>query len=138
VSPKTKFVLQVVLSVFAFGLTWVVSNQAAIITAVTIAIVWLINTLAEYKGFKIGREYVTGALYGVAFLLVIIFNPGILPAVPVFPSDPVLVLSVLVAYLQAVVVALIPYTGAAMTIYNVLLRDVLDGISLPLFRTQLG
>jgi hypothetical protein len=137
-STKTKLVLQVILSVFAFGLTWVVSNQAAVITAVTIVLVWLINTLAEFKGIKIGREYVTGGLYVIAFLLVIVFNPGVLPVFPSVPSDPAMILSVFFAYSQAVVVALIPYTGAAMTIYNMLLRDVLDGISFPLFRVQLG
>jgi hypothetical protein len=131
-TSNTKFFAKVLVSIFAFGLTWVVSNQAAVITAVTIALLWGLNTLFKSKGINLGRGVVTGALYLIAYVLVIVFNPGILPTWPVFPGDPTLALAALMAYAQLLIVALIPYGGAAMTIYNMLLRDVLDGLVFPL------
>jgi hypothetical protein len=95
---------------------------------VTIVIVWALNSLFQWKGIKLGREYLTGILYVIAFLLVIVFNPGILPALPVLSGDFSIALTALIAYAQLVIVALIPYSGAAMTIYNMLMQDVLDKV----------
>lgn len=131
-SDNAKYLLKVVLSILTLGVTWIYSNQAAIITAVTIVIVWILNSLFKWKGIKLGRAYVTGILYVIAFLLVVLFNPGVLPTWPIMPTDAGLAISVITAYLQMVIVALIPYAGAAMTIYNMLMQDVLDKVPVSL------
>ena len=126
-SAKTKLVLKVVLSAFAFGLAWVVSNQAAIITTVSIMLVWVINVAFKRWGIILGRAYLTGILWSISFGLVVIFNPGVLPVWPNL-DDPSLALSAIYSWAQMVVVALFPYSGAAMTIYNILAQDVLQGV----------
>lgn len=137
-SQNAKFFLKVVLSLFVFGLTWALSNQAAIITAVTIVVVWGLNTLAKRSGYQPGRAVVTAGLYVIAYLLVIFFNPSILPAFPVFQADATQFVGALIGYLQLVALALIPYSGAAMTIYNMLMQDVLEGLTFPLSQAELG
>jgi hypothetical protein len=127
-SDNAKLVLKVFLSLFAFGLTWAVSNQAAVITTVSIMLVWVINVAFKRWRINLGRAYLTGILWAISFGLVVIFNPGVLPAWPNL-DDPSLALSAIYSWTQMVVVALFPYSGAAMTIYNILAQDVLQGVA---------
>ncbi len=121
-----KFIGQVLLSIATFGVTWVVSNQAAVVTALAILIVWLIKYLAERRDVYFSKVTITSGLYLVSFVLVIIVNPGILPAWPVMTGDAVEVIKLIALWLREAVVVMLPYTGAAMSIYNLLLKSVLD------------
>lgn len=132
-SSNIKYVLQVALSVLTFGLVWIVDNQAAVITALAIVIVWALNTFFLRWGVKLGRQYVTAILYAVSLVLVVIVNPVVIPDWPTIPPDPALAVSAFAAWAQLLVVALLPYTAGAMTIYNLLLKAVLERLpwSLP-------
>lgn len=104
ISSNAKFVLQVVLSLLTFGLTWAVDNQAAIVTAIAIVVVWALNTAMKRLGISLGRGYVTGVLYVISFVLVVLFNPVALPNLPALPQDPALLVGVLAAYVQMLIV----------------------------------
>lgn len=135
-SSNTKYVLQIVLSVLTFGLVWVVDNQAAVITALAIVIVWLLNMLSQRLGIKVGRRVLTTGLYVVSFVLVIIINPIVVPAWPSMGDDPAVIVVAIATWLQMLVVALLPYTAGAMTIYNLLLKAVLEKLAEPLVPSE--
>lgn len=129
-SKNTKFVLQVIVSLIVFGLTWVVSNQAAVTTALAIVIAWVINLLATTYKVHLGRATITGILYVLSFGLIIVINPDIVPAWPALAGLPATeFIRALAAWGRELTIILLPYTGAAMSIYNVLLRDVLDQLT---------
>ncbi|HAE59749.1 MAG TPA: hypothetical protein DCG54_09675 [Anaerolineae bacterium] len=132
-SSNVKYVLQVVLSILTFGVVWAVDNQAAIITALAILIVWAINVITEHLGVKFGRQMLTTGLYVVSLGLVVMLNPVALPAWPVMDGgEPALVMVAFGTWLQMLVFALLPYTAGAMTIYNLLLKAVLERLSPPI------
>lgn len=120
------FVLQIMGSVLTLGLTYVVSNQAAIIMALAIVIVWGINYLSRYMGKAPDKNILTGILFVVSLALAVIFNPGLLPPFPALPADGSAAFSVIVAYIGLVAGAATPIVGAATALYNILLADVLN------------
>lgn len=121
-----QFVLQVILSILTFGVTWAINNQAAIVTAAAIIIVYLINAFMKLRNVKLGRGWLTAILYVAAMILAYFFNPTALPAFGSVPSDPALLVNAVLAYIPLLIATLSPYAGAAMAIYNMLLKDVLD------------
>lgn len=125
-TEKIKFVLRVAISALVFGATWVVSNQAAVTTGLAIIFVWVIKYLSETYGYKPGKAELTGAVYVVSFLLVIIVNPGVLPALPAYHGDIAEIIRAVVVWVREATILLLPYTGAAMTVYNTLLKSILD------------
>lgn len=135
-NEKTKLVLRVVISILVFGSTWVVSNQAAITTGLAIIFVWVIKYLSETYGYKPGKAELTGAVYVVSFLLVIIVNPGILPALPAYHGDIAEIIRAVVVWVREATILLLPYTGAAMTIYNMLLKSIIEELPLLFEKTQ--
>lgn len=121
-----QIVFQVILSILTFGVTWAINNQAAVVTAAAIIIVYLINAFAKLRNVKLGSGWLTVILYIVAMVLAYFFNPTALPAFGPVPSDPALLINAVLAYIPLLIAMLTPYAGAAMAIYNMLAKSILD------------
>jgi putative effector of murein hydrolase LrgA (UPF0299 family) len=92
--------------------------------------------LAQRYNVKLGREIITGILYVLSFGLIILFNPAIMPAWPILPSDLALSIRAIADWARELTVLLLPYTGGAMSLYNVLLKDVFEQLSPVIVSTE--
>jgi len=108
------------------GVAWAADNQSAVITAVAMVVVWVVNALAKWKGIVIGRAKLTGLLYVLAMIMSVAFKWQMLPAVPVFGGDPAVFAATLVEYGSALIALSSVYVGGATAIYNMLLKQVFD------------
>lgn len=125
-NKDVQLVVNVLLSLALFGGVWAVDNQAAIVTMLAILIAYGLNLFAKTQHVHLGRGWLTIIVYLAALLMAFFLKPIALPVFTPETSDPALFVVSLMAYVPVLVAALSPYAGAAMAIYNVLLKDVLD------------
>lgn len=129
--PKNvQFTIQVILSLLVFGGTWAVNNQAAIIMAASIIFTYAFNWLAQRNGFKPSRNALTGVLFCFSLALAVLFNPNLLPPF-VAPSDTSLMTDAVIRWLASAAGVATPLVGEATIVYNILLKDVFDGLIPP-------
>jgi len=98
--------------------------------AAAIIITYAVNWIARYKGIQPTRNTLTGVLFVVSLLLAILFNPALLPPF-VAPADSSLMTSAVIAWLAAAAGVATPLVGEATLVYNILLKDVFDGLIPP-------
>lgn len=129
-----KFDIQVVgrtvTAAVVVGLAWAVDHQSAVITAVAMLMVWFVNALAKWRGIQIGRAWLTGFLYVVSMLLAVLFKWQALPAAPVWGGDPALYAEAMINYGSALIALSTVYVGGATAIYNMLMKQVFDKLTL--------
>lgn len=118
--------LRILLAVLTFGIGWLADNQATVISFVAMLIVWALGEALKYYGFKPGKAGLTVILFIVAFLLSLLFLPVTWPSLPAWNGDASIYVSALVVFLTAGLQILAKIIAYSMTVYNLLMAQVLD------------
>ena len=118
-----------VVAALVVGAAWAVDHQSAVITAVAMTVVWVVNVLAKWKGVQIGRAWLTGILYLIAMTLAVVFKWQALPAAPVWGGDPAVFADALIGYGSALIALSSVYVGGATALYNMLMKQVFDKLA---------
>lgn len=132
--------LKILLAVMTFGFGWFADNQATVIAYAAVVIVFLISEVAKRipsMTWLKGKGPLTVTIFVVSFILAYVFHPFSLPSLPGWTGDAGSYIPLLSGWLQgffAIVGAAVTF---AMSIYNVLLAQILEklpaavGLQLP-------
>jgi len=107
------------------GLGIAAQHPEVVLTVVVIVIVWVLNLLFNWKGIHLGKGWLTGILYVLSFLLTWLFQPSLVPALPVLAGAPQQAAGALYAWVGALLAASGPIVAYATGIYAILLARVL-------------
>lgn len=125
----TKDLFKIIFAFLAFGVGWFADNQATVIAFSAMVLVWLISTLAE-RGEKWQwintRAAKTILVFVVSFGLSLLFQPIVLPSFPGWTGDAGTWIPLFSAWIAALFGVVNEAVLFAMTIYNVLLAQVLE------------
>ncbi len=119
----------VALALLGLGAGWMASHQAAVITAVVVAVTWMLNVLAKRYQVHLGRRWLTVFLYALAVALEIIFEPVGLPAFPAWSGDANAYAQALVAWAGGISALGSGIAAGATVLYNTLLSETLNKVS---------
>ena len=101
--------------------------QLYVLAFLATVIVYLVNLLVKAK-IKVNRGWLTVAVYVISGLLAYAWNAPVFPAFPAF-VDLAAFVPALLTWFTALLTLLGPVVAFATLIYNVLLKKVLDSIS---------
>lgn len=121
-----KQLIQVLVAVFIAGAGWTQENQLVLVSSIAIALVWVLNVIAQRLNYHPGKPGLTGFLFAVSLGLAFLFEPTALPALPAWGNDLAAYTPQLLDYLAGVIALTLPYIASATLIYNILLGKVLD------------
>lgn len=121
--------LKIVLAVLTFGVGWFADNQTTMIAYSAMLIVWLLGTLAKssekFKWLQ-GKGPLTVLVFVVSFILAYLFSPFTLSAPPAWTGDAGTYVPLLSAWISAIVSVFGKASFEAMSVYNILLVQVLE------------
>ncbi len=120
---------KIIFAFLAFGVGWFADNQATVIAFAAMTIVWLVSTLAarsdKWQWVK-GKAVLTILVFIVSLGLAFLFQPITLPPFPGWTGDAGTYVPLLSAWIAAFLGVANEAVLFAMTIYNVLLAQVLE------------
>lgn len=128
--------IKILLALVAFGAGWIVNHQATAIAFLSMGIVWLLGwagkTYPKLEWIK-GKAFLTALVYGASFVLSLFIQHLTLAAFPIYSGDASAYVVLLADYVGKFFAALQTQALFAVSIYNVLLADVLaklgDGLT---------
>jgi hypothetical protein len=104
-------------------------EQLFLLGVISSGIVFAINYLVKLGlKFQIGRGWLTVILFVVSIPLAFIFQPQVLPPLPVMVGDAVSITGNIVIYITELVTVLSQVVGVATAIYNIILKKVFEQI----------
>ncbi len=121
--------LKIVLAVMTFGLGWFADNQSTVVAYVAVLIVWLLGEAAKRipsLNWLKGKGPLTVAVFVVSFFLAYIFQPFVIPSLPGWTGDAGSYVPLLSTWLQAFFSIVGAAVTFSMSIYNVLLAQILE------------
>lgn len=122
--------IKVLVAVAIGGAGWTVDSQATLISFVAIGIVWLIKLVGNRFDWWPEKGVLTAIVFVVAVTLQLLFAPVSLPLWPAYTGELATFAPLLIAFAAAFFQMAASVVAAAMSIYNVLLADVLGKVSL--------
>ncbi len=133
---STKFdwkeLIKVLFAVVIMGAGWTVDNQAVLITAAAVGIVWLLGLIGRRFNWQPGKAALTTFLFILAVGLQLVFTPVVAPLFPAWTGEISSYLPLLIAYTGAWIAIAGPVVSAATLVYNILLAKVLEGATVRL------
>jgi membrane protease YdiL (CAAX protease family) len=103
--------------------------QLVIVGLIASALTWVFKLIVS-RGYEISREWMAVALYGISFLVAILFTPLAFPPFPVGCGDGPTCVSAFLSWVASLLTLATPVVGVAYLIYNIFLKRVLEGLIL--------
>jgi len=98
-------------------------GQLAILGAVAILLVWILNFFFEKWKVQLHKNWLTGILAVIAIVMVYIYQPELFPILPIF--TPETWFRELTTFIGALIVSAAPIISSATLAYNILLEQIL-------------
>lgn len=120
---------KILLAVMTFGFGWFADNQATMIAYAAVLIVWILGEAAKRipsLNWIKGKGPLTVAIFVVSFILAYLFQPFVLPTLPGWTGDAGSYVPLLSVWLQAFFAIVGAAVTFAMSIYNMLLAQILE------------
>ena len=121
--------LKILLAVMTFGFGWFADNQVTVIAYASVLIVFVVGEVAKKipsLNWLKGKGPLTVTVFVVSFILAYIFQPFILPSLPGWTGDAGSYIPLLSGWLQAFFAIVGAAVTFSMSIYNVLLAQILE------------
>lgn len=115
-------------ALLALGLVYTADPVLAAVSVAGTLLITLLNFLARSFKIRIGAEWLSLLLYGVATVLAVFLEPVTLPAFPTFPSDPVTYAQALADFIARTAPLAGSITASATLLYNALKSAVWDKV----------
>ena len=113
-------------ALFALGVITTADPFLAAISMAGMLLITLLNFLTRSFGYRIGAGWLTIILYGVSTVLAVLLVPVSLPALPVYPGDPVTFAQVIADFIASTAPLAGSITASATLVYNALKPLVFD------------
>ena len=117
--------------VAALAALGIITTADPVLAAISIAgmlLVTLLNFLARSFKVRVGAEWLSIILYGVATVLAVLLEPFNLPSFPVYPGDPVTFAQAVAEFIARTAPLAGSITASATLIYNALKPLVWDKV----------
>lgn len=117
--------------VAALAALGIITTADPVLAAISIAgmlLVTLLNFLARSFKVRVGAEWLSIILYGVATVLAVLLEPLSLPLFPVYPGDPVTFAQAVAEFIARTAPLAGSITASATLIYNALKPLVWDKV----------
>ncbi len=121
--------LKILLAVITFGIGWLADNQVTVVAYAAVLIVSLIGFIArQYPqlDWLKGKAPLTVAVFVVSFILAYFFKPFTFPVFPGWTGDAGTYVPLISSWLEAFFAIVGTAVAFSMSIYNVLLSQVLE------------
>jgi hypothetical protein len=116
---------QVVIALAAVGVISTSDPEAAFISVLAMAIVFVVNLAAKAQNKPVGRGWVSLLVYGVAFAMTIVAHPPVV-SLPIWTGDPAIYTVYLAQLLAEFGPTALAMTGSATILYNALSKLVFE------------
>ena len=131
-------VLKLLAALVISGFVWTQDNQLALLTIVSIVVVWGVKFYANRTQKKVGKLFLTSLLLVLSVGCALLFQGFALPAFPVFDGDVLVFAGALIAWAGALISSGSQLFAYATGLYNILLADVLKKLEeTPMFTGML-
>lgn len=126
--PKSLNWPAIVAALAALGIITTADPMLAAISIAGMLLVTLLNFLARSFKVRVGAEWLSIILYGVATVLAVLLEPINLPSLPVYPGDPVTFAQAVAEFIARTAPLAGSITASATLIYNALKPLVWDKV----------
>ncbi len=110
-----------------------VTMLIGVLTSVLVAA--LNEAMKRGRGINLQRGWLTVLLFVVSIPLALMISPASMPGIPVFSGNAGADFMLMLNWFASVVAVLSQVAGAAMAIYNILLKRIIDSMDLPTIET---
>jgi hypothetical protein len=112
----------------ALGVVSTADWKAALISLITVTLVWALNLWARKTGKRIGSEWLTVIVYALSVVVTLVIHPVLLPAFPAWNGEASVFFNDVVAFLTALAPIAAAATGEATLIYNSIFKQVVQQV----------